>query len=294
MARPFSEKTVRVLMLLWLMPWASAAELLMFMERNFEEVTIKEINNALTTGIKAGWLLRGKLGRTGEPVWRYVFSRIGVDGMSNRYGMPVSWWHSARGIKALAGRIEVVETAYNVFPRLWQSNLVEGRSCYVYRLIVGGVRRNGVMDLDLRIELRESDWSGGRLRKLIWLEEGRFEAMAIFDDGYDEDTLLYFPVLRGSDFARPGDIRSLRRDMEERLVQDERWDSLPQWQAYALLDYLPGAVLLSPDRGSAANAQRNWKESVHGENASTLAIVDMLDGQLVRQMKPPTAWWERL
>ena len=291
MPRPFSEKTVMVLMFLWDFPWASAGDLLKLMERNCEGVTQEGINNALATGIRAGWLLRAKLGRTDKAVWRYVFSSDGIQGMSNRYGMPVSWWHSALGIKALAGKLDVVETAYSLFPRLWQSNLVEGRRCYVYRRMLGGVWRNGVLDADWQIELRESDWSGGRLRKLVWLERGLFEAIAIFDDGHDEDTLLHFPILQGSDFARPRNISSLRRDMEGLLVQDTRWLSLPNRQALAPYDYLPGAVLLSPDRGSAAQSQRNWRESLHRENASTLAIVDILDGQLVRQMAPPTAWW---
>ena len=295
MPRPFSEKTVRVFKFLWDLPWASAGDLLKFMEPYCEGATknkiIQEINNALATGIRTGWLLRAKLGRTDEAVWRYVFSSVGIERMSNRYEMPVSWWHSALGIKALAGKLEVVETAYSLFPRLWQSNLVEGRRCYVYRRILGGVWRNGVLEADWQIELRERDWSGGRLRRLVWLEKDPFVAIAIFDDGHDEDTLLHLPILHGSNFARPQNISSLRRDMERLLVQDRRWFSLPSRQAFGYFEYLPGAVLLSPDRGSAAIAQRNWSESLHRENASTLAIVDILDRQLVRQMKPPTAWW---
>ena len=208
--------------------------------------------------------------------------------MQARFGWPVAWWHSAKGIKALAGRLEVVEMAYSHLPPLWQSNLVNGR-CDVYLEKLDCFWRDGKIDGLWRPELVERNWRGGRLRQLVWLEKGPFEAMAAFDDGEDEDILLYIPIMWRTDYQRQADTASLMRAMRNHLVEDERWLRLGRAQAEST-NFRPGALVFSPGRVSAAMAQRHWGESLSRDNNSTIGIVDA-EGQVVLRMGPPTAWW---
>ena len=288
MPRQLAERTTQVWR--YVQPLSSAAEILAHMQDSgIVGVNIDDVNNALRAGIRSGHLLREKLGRIGEKVWRYVLSRRGINEMQERYGMPVTWSQSAGGIKSLAGKIELVEMAY-IFPRrLWQSNLVRDSRCYVYRRMMVGVWRNGVLDGEWQIELRESDWSGARLRETIWLENGPFEAMLIYDDGRGGDALLYLPLLWRTDYQVAAQTAHLIQDMMAHLVEDERWRNLPKAQSEDI-GYRPGAIVFSPGRVPAAMAQRHWMESWDRNNATNIGILDA-EGQVVRQMVAPTAWW---
>ena len=288
MPRQFAENTTRVWR--YVQPLSSAVETLTHMQDNgVDGVTIDDVNNALRTGIRSGHLFRVKVGRTSEKVWRHLHSRRGVNEMQEQYDMPVTWSQSANGIKSLAGKIELVEMAYNFLPRLWQSNLVRDGRCYVYREMLGLVRRNGLLDGEWQIELRESDWRGGRLREIIWLENGPFEAILIYDDGRGGDARLYLPLLWRTDYQVAAQTSRLVQDMKAHLVEDERWLRLPRAQADDV-GYRPGAIVFSPGRVPAVMAQRHWRESLDRNNATTIGILDA-EGQVVRQMVAPTAWW---
>ena len=294
MPRDLSDFTLTVLWWLWHMPWACAADVTLFMSKiSPEEVSLADggkggkVNKVLERAEKRGWLHRVKLGRVRDTVFRYVFSEAGVEEMSRLLKLKPSWWHSANGVVAFARRLEVLEMAYLYLPRLWQSNLVVEPTCYVYRNVVAvGPMGEPVT----RPELRRADWRAGRLIGLLWLQEGAFEAIAIYDDGNGNGDRLLIPILWRGDFHKPADIRQLRREMGKVLVEDERWLRLPTAQWYTL-EYVPGMVILSPGRVPAAMAQHHWRESLTGDGATTPAIIDAT-GQVVRPMRPPTAWWK--
>ena len=224
------------------MPWACAADITLVMSKTHpEEVSPDAVGQVLIRSEGKGWLYRKKLGRVHDTVWRYVFSEAGVERMSRELKLKPSWWHSANGVLALARRLEVLEMAYLYLPGLWQSNLVVEPTCYVYRNVVA-VGRMG--EPVTRPELRRADWRAGALINLIWLQEGPFEAIAIYDDGNGNGDQLLVPILWRGDFHKPTDISQLRLEIEKVLMQDERWLQLPDAQWFRS-EYVPCMVILS-------------------------------------------------
>ena len=283
MPRAFSTDTILIYWWLWYLPWASAPDI-----ARVTGLKLTAVSNVLSRGRDRGWLLSARLGRAFDATDRYVFSSTGVEALQAKWGWETFWWHTAGGVRALARRLEVVEMAYAYLPVLWQSNLVRDRNCHVYREIMGVDRQTG--GFVRRTELVERDWSEGRLVAFHWRRNGAFEAIATYDDGSHENVLLHLPVLWRTSFQKPADIASVRRDMSRELTLDERWQRLPHAQAISP-DYRPGMVIFCPDRVAAAMVQRNWREALTGNNATAPAIIDA-QGQVVRAMTPPTAWWQ--
>ena len=281
MPRRLSEDTVHILSWLWYLPWASAADIARITGLNENMVS-----NVLSRRRKAGWLEVARIGRVRDVVDRYVFSTDGVKAAHELYGWTILWWHSANAVRALARRLEVVEMAYLYLPQLWQSNLVSGHSCYVYRERPAVARLTG--QPVMRAELREVDWSRGKMIAFHWMERGPFNAVVSYGDGRGNEDFLHLPVLWKGNFQRPSEFESVRREMRQLFREDRRWGRLPQSQALSS-EFRPGMVVFTPDRVSGAMAQRNWMESATGDNATCAAIVDA-QGQVVRQMSRPTAW----
>ena len=268
--------------LAWFRPWSSADDIgLVSSQKN------NAISNVLTRGVKSGLLKCQTLGRVRDAIQRFVYSEEGVRRMHEERGWPIEWYHTAAGIKALARRIEIVEMAYHYVPQLWQSNLSGNGRCRVYKeLLYAGP--NG--ELVWRPQLVELDWRGSRLVQFHWVGNELLEAMAIYDDGADEDNRLYVPVLLQGNFQRPADFEKLRWDIRDVMVEDDRWRSLPQRQA-SPVDCRPPVIMLCPNRGSSAMARRNWREALTGHNATAAVIIDA-EGQVVQSMDhPPAALW---
>ena len=284
MPRALSDDTQFVLWWLWRLPWACAADI-----ARVTGLKQNAIGNILKRRKKQGWLESARLGRVFAAVDRYVFSTKGAEEMSSRYGWPIFWWHTADGVRALARRLEVVETAYRHLPFLWQSNLVTVPRCWVYHEWEDIAWQTGRPVT--RAELVEADWSYGWLRDLHWLQSGPFEAIATYSDGVDDTARLHLPVLWRTDFQKPSDIDDVRRDMSRLLEMDERWSKLPMNQAVSS-NHVPGLVIFCPGRVAAAMAQRHWRESIVSiDHGTTPAIIDA-EGQVVRAMSPPTARWQ--
>lgn len=284
MARELSNTTVLVLRLLWSLPWASAADIALI-----TGLKVQTVSNVLNRRMEKGWLEREKLGRTQEAVLRYVFTSEGVTECHSLYGWKIFWWHSANGVLALARRLEVVEMCYTYLPRLWQSNLVDDdRRCWVFRERQETNERTG--QPMTRCDMREADWSGGRLIEFHWMDQGPVEAIAAYDDGRGSDDVLLIPVLWRGNFQKPADIASVREDMERVLVEDQRRWSV-DWRQWRPHEYCPGVVVLCPDRVSGALVQRNWISFSSG-HAVRPGIISA-DGQVIRRMETPTAlWWD--
>lgn len=285
MPRAFSSITIEVLNYLWFMPWACAADI-----ARVSGLETNVISNVLKRRAKKGWLRSAKLGRVFDAVDRYVVDTAGVKELRARWGWQIFWWHTADGIRALARRLEVVEMAYYYLPSLWQSNLVVSPMCYVYCEREDTAWQTG--QPVTRRRLVKADWSKGWLVNILWLKNGPFEAIAVYKDGRDDEIPLFLPILWRTDFQKPGDISSVRRDMDSILLRDRRWSSLPTAQSVSW-DYVPGLIVFCPGRVAAAVLQRHWSESRTLETATMLAIIDA-EGQVVRAMNPPAAWWEGL
>ena len=283
MPRVFSTDTVLIYWWLWYLPWASAPDI-----ARVTGLKLTAVSNVLSRGRERGWLKSARLGRAFPATDRFVFSNTGVEALNAKWGWEIFWWHTAGGVRALSRRLEVVEMAYAYLPLLWQSNLVRDRNCHVYREWFGADRQTG--GLVRRTELVESDWSEGRLVGFHWERNGAFEAIATYDDGGHTNALLHLPVLWRASFQKPSDIASVRRDMSRVLTLDERWQRLPHAQAISP-DYRPGMVIFCSNRVAAAMVQWNWRDALTGNNATAPAIIDA-QGQVVRAMTPPTAWWQ--
>ena len=284
MPRALSITTQMVLWWQWRLPWACAADIagVTCLEQN-------TVSNVLNRSRERKWLVSARLGRVFDAVDRYVFSTGGSQEMSSRYEWPIFWWHTADGVRALARRLEVVEIAYRYLPFLWQSNLVAAPTCWAFNEWEDIAWQTG--EPVTRAELVEADWSHGWLYNLHWLESGPWEAIVTYSDGVNDAARMHLPVLWRTDFQKPSDMSEVRRDMSRLLVRDKRWSKLSMDQA-ASWDHVPGEIIFCPGRVAAAMAQRHWQESITiRDHATTPAIVDA-EGQVVRAMSPPTAWWQ--
>ena len=282
MPRALSEDTFLILWWLWRLPWASAADL-----ARVSGIGANAASNVLSRNRGKGWIVSARLGRISDAVDRFVFSTAGVEDIHRLYNLPICWWHTAYGVRSLARRLEVIEMAYRFLPSLWRSNLVTEASCYVYRERQDIAWQTG--EPVRRVRLEEADWSRGEMTDFHWLRRGPFEAIVSYDDGGLTEDVLHLPVLWRGIFQKPSDIASVGRDMQQVLIQDPRWGRLPHTQTLSP-DYCPGLVIFCPDRVSAAMAQRNWLESLTSQTATRPAIIDA-QGQVLRAMAPPTAWW---
>ena len=283
MPRKLSDDTIYILLWLWYLPWACAADIARITGLNENTVS-----NVLNRRRKVGWLEVARMGRTQNAVDRYVFSTDGIKAVHELYGWAIFWWHSANAVRSLARRLEVVEMAYLYLPQLWQSNLVTHPSCWVYRERPDTYWRTG--EPITRVELQEADWNRGVMVAFHWMEKKPFDAIVSYIDGRGNDDLLHLPVLLRGDFQKPSEIESARRDMGDVFIEDKRWGRLPMEQGVSP-DHCPGMIIFSPVRVSAAMAQRNWIESWTINNATFVSIIDA-QGQVVRAMPPPTDWWE--
>ncbi len=283
MPRKLSSDTELIYWWLWRWPWASARDI-----AGVTGMSTRAVSNALKRGRDRGWFLSARLGRVFDAVDRYVPSNEGVRELHQRFGWPVSWWHTANAVRALARRLEVLEMAYRYLPSFWQSNMITEPTVNVYGEMpytsADGARSS-------RMELVPLNWYRAHLVDFRWLESGPLEAIASYSTGGGADGTLLLPVLWRGNFMKPADISRVRRDMEKVLVEDERRSKLPLSQAVGGI-YGPGAVVFCPDRVSAAMVQRHWLESEASSQYSwtTLAIIDA-QGQVVRAMDPPTSWW---
>ena len=285
MPRKLSESTLIVYRALWNLPWACAADIVRF-TGHVKDLKAPAVKNILARGEKRGWLVSARLGRADDAVDRYVFTNAGVEEFEAAEGLRHYWWHTADGVTSLARRLEVVEMAYTYLPPLFQSNLVTDPKVWVFRETPGTAAGTG--EPVSRVSLQEADWSESRLVRLYWLQEGPFEAVAIYANGTD---FLYLPLLWRGDFQKSGGISSVRRDMAKLFVRNRRWNRLPMDQAVNG-PYYPGMVVFCPNRVTAAVLQRHWIESVtRRDDRAVPAIVDA-QGQVIRSMTPPTSWWE--
>ena len=288
MPREISDFTLTILIWLWYMPWASAADIARVISVSTNE-TVKpnKVNMALERWVTNGLLLRKKLGRVRDAVWRYVFSSDGVDEMRNRWGCDAHWWHTAAGVDALSRRLEFLEMAYAYLPHLWRSNLVAHPRCSVYQDWWERAWQND--EPVQRSELITKDWSHGRLVGLEWFDAGPFNLIATYGDGAKGDHKLHVPVLFRGRFLQGNEFVSLRRDMDGVLVQDQRWLKIPQEQALSP-DFCPCLVTLCSNRVSAVMMHQKWQNSLTKYNGTNPAIIDA-QGQVVRPMEPPTSLW---
>ena len=282
MPRALSDDTLWILWWLWRLPWASAADL-----ARITGLEANAVSNVLSRNRTKGRIISARLGRTSDAVDRFVFSTAGVSEFHRLLEWPISWWHTEDGVRSLARRLEVIEMAYRYLPLLWRSNLVVQPTCYVYQERQDIAWQTG--EQVMRVELGEADWTRGEMINFQWLNRGPFESIVTYDDGGLTENLLPLPVLWRGIFQKPSDIAFVRRNMQQVLVQDPRRGRLPHTQAISP-DYCPGLIIFCPDRLSAAMVQRNWLESLTGQTVTRPAIIDA-QGQVIRAMPPPTAWW---
>ena len=284
MPRALSEDTEYIYSWLWGLPWAAAADIV-----RITGLKQNQVSNALKRGERRGWLRSTRLGREFKPADRYVFENAGLDEMIKRYGLVPCWWHAAKGVRALARRLEVLELAYRYLPGFWTSNAVSRHSIWVYSDVLADTDPGDSARRQMR--LVEINWFDARLLDLQWQEKGPVEAIATYTNGYTSNDLLRLPVLWRGNFQKARDIHFVRGDMEKVLVQDERWWRLPQAQVVSGPHY-PGMVIFTPDRVSAAMVKRHYWEgrATDSGTGATAAIMDAR-GQVVQAMMPPTAYW---
>ena len=283
MPRKLADNTERVYWWAWRWPWASASDIV-----RVTGLKANIVSNVLSYGENdLKWLVSARLGRTSKAVNRFVLTKKGIGEISERFGWETFWWHTADSVRTMARRLEVLEMTYRYLPDFWRSNAISRPSVYVYYDSPSTTRTG---EPTTRPELLELTWREAQLVGFQWLKTGPFEAIATYANR-SLDELLHLPVLWRGFFQKPADIASVRRDMSEVLVEDERWDFLPAAQKFG--HYFPGMIIFCPDRVSAAMVQRNWlgSRTSNAVSGATPAIIDS-QGQVVRAMDPPTSLWK--
>ena len=283
MPRELSSDTRLAYSWLWRLPWASARDI-----AGVTGMSTRSVSNALKRGRDRGWFESARLGRVFEAVNRFVLSNEGVRELHDRYGWMVFWWHTAQGARDLTRRLEVVEMAYAYLPDLWRSNAVSKPHVWV---IPDMPSTNRAGEPATSRKLVELNWQRAYLYDFHWLKTLPFEAIATYANGSRAEDLLHLPLLWRGDFQKADHIAWVTEDMARVLIEDERRPSLPENQAVSG-PYYPGMIIFCPDRVSAAMVQRHWLESLTSRERIALPAIVDAQGQVVRAMDPPTAWWE--
>ena len=190
MPRRLSEDTELAHWWAWRLPWAAAADIFRI---TGPKLKLNQVSNALRRGEGRGWLRSARIGRELKPVDRYVFDNAGIDEMIKRYGWEPCWWHEARGVRALARRLGVVELAYRHLPGFWQSKAISRPNAWVYanQLTDTGPGKPYQREMQL-VALNRYD---APLLDFHWLEKGSIDAIATYDDGSMGNGRLRLPVL---------------------------------------------------------------------------------------------------
>ena len=294
MPRPLSPNTIGILKQLWMMPWASAADLHAILAA-WAPLPPSTVANALARCKKRGWLLSASLGRERDTVNRWIFSNAGLD-WGEGMGWRREWWHSATGYRALAGRIQVVELIYQTMIDLFRSNLVRDSRIEVFDSYPDVVERTG--EPITRWQLAKAYWAGAQICRFTWQEKGPFDAVVgyygiAFAGAYGtvrSGDILPIPVRLFNRFNRSGDVAYLRRQMQEILKERDEKSSLSMDQALHG-DFYPGVVGVCSDGAVAAMVNRHYLET-SGLKSDHVAL-GILDAQdhVVRSMSCPTNWW---
>ncbi len=257
----FSVATLAVLRHLWFMPWASAGDIARVCDSKEPAVA-----NVLRRCVANGLLFTVQMGRVRRAVQRYGFSFAGVSEFEERPEFPRHWWHSEKGLEALAKRLQILEVVYEVMPRLWQSNLVADS------LIRSPLERGLVRIVDYR---------KSRLTGLWWLRHGPFDAVALYESEGWPGVKLFLPVAWRGSFHGGAELSSWLREMDRVL------EAHPGWGTLELRDdtWRPGMVLVCPDRLVGVKVGRELDRRAEPVE---MAMVDE-QGQVVRPMGKITA-----
>ena len=261
-----SVDTLAVFRHLWFMPWASAGDIARV--SGFKEPAVA---NVLRRGVANGLLFTVQMGRVRRAVQRYGFTFAGVSEFEERPGFPRQWWHSEKGLAALAKRLHILEVVYEVMPRLWQSNLVADS------LIQSLVEPGQVQGIDYR---------KSRLTGLWWLQHGPLDAVALYESEGWPGVKLFLPVAWRGSFHRGAELRSWLREMDRVL------EAHPGWGTPELRDdtWRPGMVLVCRDRLVGVKVGRELDRRAEPVE---MAMVDE-QGQVVRPMGKITSVWDTL
>ena len=271
-----SDRTLAVFQFLWFFSWGSAGDIARL-------IGLKEpaVANVLRRGVESGRLFAVQMGRVRRAVQRYGFTFAGVLEFEERPGFTRQWWHSEKGMEALAKRLQIVEVVYEVMPGLWQSNLVADARV---RVPVG------------QGQVRDVDYHESLLTSFSWLEHGPFDAVAGYqredrpkdwpEDSTTDwpDVKLYLPVAWRSSFHGGVELSSWLQEMA--LVLEAH----PDWGTPELRDdtWRPGMVLVCHNPLVGVKVGRELDRRVEPVD---MAMVDE-QGQVVRPMGTITSVWD--
>ena len=284
MARKFSERTMALYFWLWHLPWASAPDL-----AALTGLSERAVGRILGDASKKGWVKPASLGRGRDAVQRWVFLPLGIEWFESRHRWIRHWWHTAQGIEELARRINIVELVYAVTIPFFQSNAIRDSDIHV-------IRESPIIDEDTgqprsRRYLEKADWRNGRLCGFYWLKDGPFEAVAVYENGFENDGKFFLPIMWRGLFHGRSHMREIRYQMPNLLVENWRRTRMDIRFAEG---YPPGMLVLCPDQATAVMARKHLKDNVrHIDDVLVTAIVTA-DLQVIERMGTPTAMWERV
>lgn len=278
---------------LWLMPWASVADLALVMNSlarfDLPGATVNAINTALNRHPE--WVARYQVGRKGDAVNRYVMLPQGVAELSRAFGWPVRWWHTADGQEHLFHQLEFLELCYKVLPDLWRSNLIG----YDY----------SEEDLDRTLDKAAEERARTALFRLEWYRGERVRLVASYLRLWSGEG-VHVPVTYYGSYRRPRDVRSWKAAVERVLKGGEPWpDSgeaeegrVPQGEAPEDGGPAQGAGEGSPRRFPllvvAGNEALGVKarDTEHWDDGFSLGIIDLKEN-IVNVMDRDVLLWER-
>ena len=294
MPRALSQDTMRILHLLWDLPWWTAAGLVALMGGP-ECISQSRVNNVLRQAQRRGWLECAPVGRELDAALRWVYTEKGIE-WGESQGWERGWWHSASGVRAMARRIQAIESIERIAPNVVRSELFDDDEIYVFRWAPVIDPPPGKATTQWFLD--RAYWGGASPARFHWQERGPFEVVIEYrttdlagPDGMPvPKESFYLPVLSLGRFHRRSSIESLRREMGELLqMRQERADLDMKYTVYG--EYFPGAVAICSDGAVAAMVNRHYQETHRRrERRVNLAIMDV-QGNVARSMKTPTSWW---
>ncbi len=197
-----TEAQILILYWLWMMPWASAKNLVMVTGLT---------EHAISTFLKRNphWVGRYKVGMLETAAFRYFFLPTGLKAMSKAFGWQIQWWHTVQGLRWLLVRLQVLECCYKIIPGAWDSQLV----------------RDELIEFrpDLQWGMVRVNQSQGVLKELRWYQDSQIPLVARY---WVEDLRVdvYLPVALFGPYRRPREVRDWQERVGLMLVGEAVWE----------------------------------------------------------------------
>ena len=222
-----------------------------------------------TSNDEVGLLFSVKMGRVRKAKLRYAYSHSGVRQGERELGVEPQWFNSQAGLRALAGRLPLLEVAYEAMPRLFQLNTVVDTQV---RLI--GPEGN----------LVNRDWTFSRMTGFWWLRSGPFAAIAKYEHSLYPGSQVFVPVMWFGPFHTARHISHARSRLLSLLDMPVDWSNIG---FITHGDWRPGVMVIVPEPVSGVKVRQLMAEL----RLDLAACILDVQGRVLQPMENATFPW---